>query len=117
METEQLIRERKAAAGHTKEETIMILNHKKTLDYIRTHRKQFQTISRRKIEDIHALLSADLPIARNIRSSIVRITGTRYMPLDNIFQINEQKQHLPTCISGSGNGSQILSVKTCSFPR
>lgn len=89
LETEQLIRERKESSGHSKEEAVMILNHKKALDYIRTHRKQFQTISRRKIEDIHTLLVSDLPISRNVRKSIVRITGTRYTPLDNIWQINE----------------------------
>jgi hypothetical protein len=35
LETEALLKDRQEASGHSKEEAIMILNHKKTLDYIR----------------------------------------------------------------------------------
>lgn len=89
LETELLIKERVAPKAHTKEETIMILNHKKALDYIRGHQTSFKKISLKKIEEIHAILTGDLGIAKNIRNSLVGITGTRYKPLDNKFQISE----------------------------
>jgi len=35
LETEELIKENIPVVGHTEDEATMILNHKKTLDYIR----------------------------------------------------------------------------------
>lgn len=89
LETEQLIKNQKEASGHTKEEAIMILNHKKTLDYIVTNKKDFHFISVAKIENIHSLLVDDLNVTKNIRKTLVGITGTNYRPLDNEFQIGE----------------------------
>lgn len=89
LETEQLIKEHREAPGHTEEETLMILNHKKALDYIRRHSKTFQTISVKQIEEIHSLLIDRLGVSKNIRKTLVRITGTRFRPLDNEFQIQE----------------------------
>ena len=43
----------------------------------------------KKIEDIHALLTQDLEVTKNLRKNLVRITGTKYTPLDNEFQIRE----------------------------
>lgn len=89
LETEYLIKERKEAAGHTKEEAIMIMNHKEALDYIIRNKNDFKEINVKKIEDIHFLLTKDLGIGRNIRKSLVGIGGTNYIPLDNEYQIKE----------------------------
>lgn len=89
LETEYLIKENKESSGHTREEAIMILNHKKALDYIRESKAKFKNISLAKIESVHSLLMRDLGIARNLRERAVGITGTKYMPLDNQFQIRE----------------------------
>ncbi len=89
LETEQLIKNQKEASGHPKEEAIMILNHKKTLDYIASKKKDFQTISVPKIENIHSLLVDGLNVTKNLRKSMVGITGTNFKPLDNEFQIRE----------------------------
>ncbi|NOY35519.1 MAG: Fic family protein [bacterium] len=89
LETESLIKEKKEPKGHKKEEAIMILNHKKTLDYIRKNQNKFKTVSVSKIEDIHYLLTKGLGISRSIRKSAVGITGTKYKPLDNQFKIRE----------------------------
>ena len=89
LETESLIKEKKEASGRKKEEAIMILNHKKTLDYIRKNKQNFKKISVRKIEDIHYLLTGKLGISRGLRKSAVGIVGTKYKPLDNGFQIKE----------------------------
>ena len=89
LETEQLIKNRKEAAGHSKEEAIMILNHKKALEYIGGNKKEFQSMSVPKIENIHSLLVDSLNVTKNLRKTLVGITGTNYKPLNNEFQIKE----------------------------
>lgn len=89
LETEQLIKNQKEALGHTKEEATMILNHKKALEYIGSNEKEFQTMSVPKIENIHSLLVDGLNVTKNLRKTLVGITGTNYKPLDNEFQIKE----------------------------
>lgn len=89
LETEALLRRKKEAPGHKKSEAIMILNHKKALDYIIKNEKSFGKITIAKIEDIHYLLTKGLGISRGLRKKAVGITGTKYKPLDNEFQIRE----------------------------
>ncbi len=89
LETERLLKERKEASGKTREEAVMLLNHKDALDFILNSPDYLQEITLRRIEDIHSILTKDLNIARNIRSRRVGITGTNYRPLDNDFQIRE----------------------------
>ncbi|MDP1817954.1 MAG: Fic family protein [Leadbetterella sp.] len=89
LETEQLIKNHQQAAGHTQEEATMILNHKTTLEYIRKNKESFRKIAVEKIENIHTLLTKDLDVTKNLRKTLVRIIGTRYVPLDNEFQIRE----------------------------
>jgi len=89
LETEQLIKENIEAKNHTKDEKAMILNHKSALDYIIKNKSEFKTISVAKIENVHSLLVKGLDISRNIRKSLVKITGTKYTPLDNEYQIKE----------------------------
>ena len=89
LETEQLFKNQKEAPGHSKEEATMILNHKKALEYIGSNKKEFQSVSVPKIENIHSLLVDDLNVTKNLRKTLVGITGTNYKPLDNEFQIKE----------------------------
>ncbi len=89
LESEHLIKEKKESGGHTRHEAIMILNHKETLDYIRNNSQEFRKLTIRNIENVHYLLTKGLNIPRNLRKSIVKITGTRYVPLDNNYQIQE----------------------------
>ena len=89
LDTEVLIKENKEAEGHKKEEAVMILNHKKALDYIFDKRSDFKNISLGKIENIHKLIVGDLNVKKGLREKPVGITGTRYKPLDNSHQIRE----------------------------
>lgn len=89
LETEYLLKEKKTAAGKTKDEAVMLLNHKDTLDFIFSEKDYFETLTIAKIEEIHSLLVKELPIDRNIRKRRVGISGTNYVPLDNEFQIRE----------------------------
>ena len=62
LETEQLLKEKKTAAGKTKEEAVMLLNHKDALDFIITHPDFANPLSVAKIEDLHQLLIKELAI-------------------------------------------------------
>lgn len=89
IDTEILIKQNKEAKGKSKEEAIMILNHKKALDYIIDKRSDFKKITLRKIENIQKLIVQDLDIQNGLRNIPVGIVGTRYRPLDNSHQILE----------------------------
>lgn len=89
LETERLLKDRETAAGKTKDDAVMLLNHKEAIDFVVDHPGYLQELSVRRIEDIHSLLTKDLGISRNLRKRRVGITGTNYRPLDNEFQIRE----------------------------
>lgn len=89
LETERLLKEKQTAAGKTKDEAVMLLNHKDAIDFIVENPDYLKELSIRRIEDIHSLLTKELGINRNLRSRRVGITGTNYRPLDNEFQIRE----------------------------
>jgi Fic family protein len=89
LETERLLKEKETASGKTKEEAIMLLNHKEAIDFIVENPDYLIPLSVSKIEDIHSLLMKELGIDRNIRKRRVGISGTNYRPLDNEFQISE----------------------------
>lgn len=89
LETEQLLKEKQTASGKTKEEAVMLLNHKDAIDFIIKTLDYLTPLSIPKIEDIHSLLTKDLEVNRNIRKRRVGISGTNYNPLDNEFQIRE----------------------------
>lgn len=96
LETEKLLKEKETASGKTKDEAVMLLNHKAALDFILENPDYVNPLSVSRIEDIHSLLIEGLGIGRNIRNRRVGISGTNYKPLDNAFQIKEALEH--TCI-------------------
>ena len=89
LETERLLRESKTADGKTKEEAMMLLNHKDALRFILDNPDYLMQLTVSHIEDIHQLLTKDLSVDRGIRHRRMGITGTNYHPLDNEFQIRE----------------------------
>lgn len=89
LETERLLKEQQTAAGKTRDEATMLLNHKDALDFILSHQDYVKPLSIARIEDLHSILIKDLKIGRNIRKRRVGISGTNYKPLDNEFQIRE----------------------------
>ncbi len=100
LETERLLKEKQTANGKTKEEAIMLLNHKDALDFILDEPNYLKEISVSRIEDIHTLLTKELGVERNIRHRRVGITGTNYQPLDNEFQIREAIEDSCQLING-----------------
>ncbi|WP_299671256.1 Fic family protein [uncultured Polaribacter sp.] len=89
LETERLLKDKETASGKTKEEAIMLLNHKDALDFIIENPGYLHPLAVSKIEDIHSLLIKELDVQKNIRKRRVGISGTNYRPLDNEFQISE----------------------------
>lgn len=89
LETERLLKEKETAAGKTKEEAIMLLNHKDALDFIVQNPDYLEHLSVSRIENIHSLLIKELGVDRNIRTRRVGITGTNYRPIESEFQIRE----------------------------
>jgi len=89
LETERLLRESKVADNKTKDEAVMLLNHKYALRFILDNPDYLQELTVSHIEDIHSLLTKDLSVDKGIRHRRVGIIGTNYRPLDNEFQIRE----------------------------
>ena len=89
LETERLLRESKTAEGKSKEEAVMLLNHKDALNFVLDNPDYLKELTVSHIEDIHQLLTKDLSIDKGLRRHRVGITGTNYHPLDNEFQIRE----------------------------
>ena len=73
LETERLLRESKTADGKTKEEAVMLLNHKDALRFILDNPDYLQTLTVSHIEDIHQLLTKELSVDRGIRHRRVGI--------------------------------------------
>ena len=118
LETEQLLLQKIEAKNKTKEEAIMLLNHKDALRYIADESKELVSPIRISvIEDIHSILVKDLRVEKNIRSRMVGITGTTYTPPDNEFQIREYLQEMCNLINSLDNGFEkaLLAVALISY--
>jgi Fic family protein len=103
LETERLLKEKEPASGKTKEEAIMLLNHKDAIDFIVENPDYLIPLSVSKIEDIHSLLTKELGVDKNIRKRRVGISGTNYRPLDNEFQISEALSNMCELVNSKEN--------------
>lgn len=103
LETERLLKDKQTASGKTKEEAIMLLNHKDALDFVLDVPNYLKELSVHKIENIHSILTKELGVDRNIRHHRVGITGTNYHPLDNEFQIREALEDTCILVNGKEN--------------
>lgn len=103
LETERLLKEKETAAGKTKDEAIMLLNHKEALDFIIAHPSYLNPLTVPGIEDIHSILIKDLNVDRNIRKRRVGISGTNYKPLDNEFQIRDALEDTCNLVNSKEN--------------
>ena len=89
LETERLLKEKETASGKTKDEAVMLLNHKDAIDFIVENSDYLDPLSVSGIVDIHGILIEELAIDKNLRKRRVGISGTNYRPLDNEFQIRD----------------------------
>ena len=103
LETERLLKEKQTAQGKTKEEAVMLLNHKDALDFILDCPDYLKELSVRRLEDIHSILTKELGVGNGVRKRRVGIIGTNYRPLDNEFQIREALEDTCQLINGKEN--------------
>ena len=103
LETEALLKYHKKAPGKSELDAIMLLNHKKVLNYIFQNKEDFSSINITLIENLHRMLLEDLNVTFNIRNRLVGITGTKYSPLDNQYQIKETLENLCTTVNKKDN--------------
>lgn len=107
LETERLLREKQTAEGKTKEEAVMLLNHKDALDFVLDNPDYMRVLSVRRIENIHNILTKELDVDSGLRRRRVGITGTKYRPLDNEFQIREAME----------DGCELINAKQSPFDK
>jgi len=103
LETEHLLKEKERAKGKSKNEAIMLLNHKTAIDFIVANPDYTKLLTVSCIEDIHSILMKDLGVERNIRKRRMGISGTNYKPLDNEHQIREALENMCKLINGRIN--------------
>lgn len=103
LETERLLRESMTAEGKTREEAVMLLNHKDALSFVLDNPDYLKELTVSHIEDIHQLLTKELSIDKGLRRHRVGITGTNYHPLDNEFQIREAMRDACELINSKSN--------------
>lgn len=103
LETERLIKEKETAEGKSKDEAIMLLNHKEAIDFILSDTKYLIPLSLSRIEAIHSILIKDLGVDRNVRTRRVGISGTNYKPIDNEYQIREAMNKMCDLVNNQSN--------------
>ena len=99
LSTEALIKENIKEEGKSKEEAQMILNHKDAFNEAIQNKQRFLKLNYSDIEYIHRILTKELGISKNIRNGIFGITGTKYKPLENSFQLREALQAMTDLIN------------------
>lgn len=99
LDTEKLIIDKQEAKGHDKKEAIMILNHKNAFYFIRENRTEFKTLTLTNLEKLHSIIVKNMAVGFGIRNRMVGVTGSKYHPLDNKYQIKEAISDLSGAIS------------------
>ncbi len=107
LETERLLKEKETAEGKTKDDAVMLLNHKEAIDFIVENPDYLSKVTIARIEDVHSLLIKDLGVTRNIRKRRVGISGTNYKPLDNEYQIKEALKDM----------CELINKRDCTFEK
>lgn len=99
LDTEKLILEQKEAPGHDKSEAQMILNHKDAFNFIRENEAEYKSLTIANLEKLHSILVKDMGVKAGLRNSLVGVTGSKYKPLDNKYQIREAVDELASSIA------------------
>ncbi|MFH1769322.1 MAG: Fic family protein [Parcubacteria group bacterium] len=87
LDTERLIKQKQEAKGHDHSEAVMILNHKKALEYIHKNSNLFKNLNLTDIQKVHKVLIDGLGVPYGFRDQAVGILGTRYKPINNKYKI------------------------------
>ena len=77
----------------------MILNHKNAFNFILKNASQFKTITRKNIQELHSVIVESLNVNLGFRQKPVGVLGSKYRPLDNMYQITEAVDTLSAAVS------------------
>jgi Fic family protein len=113
LETEILIKQRIEAKGRTKEEAIMILNHKDAFDSILKNTQTFKQIRFGDVTQLHGIMIKDLNVPTGIRSQIVRITGTSYEPISIRQELEVQLRKIIALINNTAFPPDKALIAAC----
>lgn len=101
--TERLLLFGEKSPTNTEFEAQMILNQKEALEFILENEELWASPKISSLEALHSLVGKNLDISRNLRKTIVGITGTNYRPLESEFQIRDALELLFATIAKSNN--------------
>lgn len=115
--TERLLLFGEKSSSNTEFEAQMILNQKKALEFILENIDIWESPRISSLEALHAIVGEKLDISKNLRKTLVGITGTNYRPLENEFQIREALELLFNYIESTNSVYEkaILSVLGVSY--
>jgi Fic family protein len=89
LDTENLLKNNIEALNHSQQEKQMILDHKYAFDYIIKNTSEFKDFTAKGLDIIHSLIVKSLGVSLGFRTHGVGISGTKYLPLDNKYQIED----------------------------
>lgn len=92
LDTEVLVKYNEIADDKTKEDTQMVLNHKKCIEYMIYYKHELW-LNKQSFKEVHTLLWTWLlqdEYLGTIRNKLVEIGQSKYKPLDNNYQLTEQ---------------------------
>lgn len=115
--TERLLLYGEKSPTNTQFETQMILNQKEALEFVLGNIELWEKPQLSSLEKLHELVGKNLGITRNLRKTMVGITGTNYRPLENEFQIRDALELLFKNIAGANNiyEKALMSVLGLSY--
>jgi len=100
IETETLIKQNIKARGHSEDEAVMILNHKKAFEVILEKKDSFKKLELSDVVQLHQVLTKGL-VTSGIRSQKVKISGTQYEPLSSKHELEEELRKLVNHVNDS----------------
>ncbi len=112
LDTEKLLTYGIVSPTNTEFETQMLLNQKAAFDFVWKTQERWGQPSISYIEKLHELIVEKLGVAKNLRNTIVGITGTEYEPLGNGFQIREALELLLGYIGKAPNAYEKALMLT-----
>ncbi len=115
--TERLLLYGEKSSTNSEFEAQMILNQKEALEFILENSELWKTPRISSLEKLHSIVGENLDISRNLRKTLVGITGTNYRPLETEFQIRDALELLFRYIANANNiyEKALLSVLGISY--
>jgi len=115
--TERLLLYGDKSPTNTEFEAQMIINQKQALEFILENTELWGSPKISAIEMLHRFVGEKLGITRNLRKTLVGITGTNYRPPESEFQIHDALELLLKYIDNANNSYEkaLLAVLGISY--